>query len=124
VRVTAPQRLRQLTFCDNNGVMGPQPSERAITLAIFGILISLILAILSAVKAPSNAIVVCATITVILIIALYLPVMARFARNVREERQRKSIDGLMTWDVCQVKMRICRWTVYQTMSMAMRRSSQ
>jgi hypothetical protein len=68
--------------------MGPQASERAIALAIFGILVSLILAILAATNASSAAIVACAGATLVLIVTLYIPVLRGFYRDAREERQR------------------------------------
>lgn len=64
-------------------------SERGIALAIFGILVSLVLAILTAIKAPTAAIVVCAGATLVLILVLYVPTMQRFYRNSREDLQRR-----------------------------------
>lgn len=71
--------------------MGTQASERAVALAIFGIVVSLILAMLAAVNASSAAIVVCGSVTLLLILLLYVPVMRGFYRDAREERQRDAL---------------------------------
>lgn len=70
--------------------MGTQSSQRAIALAIFGILVSLIIAMLAAVKASSAAIVACAGVTLLLILLLYVPVLRGFYLDAREEQQRRA----------------------------------
>src|SRR5438874_8276176 len=70
--------------------MGTRSSQRAIALAIFGILVSLIIAMLAAVKASSAAILVCGVVTLVLILLLYVPVLRGFYLDAREERQRRA----------------------------------
>jgi hypothetical protein len=70
--------------------MGTQSSQRAIGLAIFGILVSLIIAMLAAVNATPAAIVACAGVTLLLILLLYVPVLRGFYLDGREERQRRA----------------------------------
>jgi hypothetical protein len=70
--------------------VGIRAFQRSIALAIFGILVSLVIAILVAVKAPTAAIVTCASVTLALIVLLYLPELRRFYRDTREERQRRT----------------------------------
>ncbi|MGA2835117.1 MAG: hypothetical protein ABSF84_00840 [Acidimicrobiales bacterium] len=71
--------------------MGPQASERAVALAISGILVSLVLAMLAAVRASPVAIVACGGITFLLIFVLYVPILRGLYRNTREEHQRKAL---------------------------------
>jgi hypothetical protein len=72
------------------GAMEIRASERGIALAIFGILVSLVLAILAALRAPAGVIVACSATTVVLIVAIYVPTMRGFYWNIREELQRQS----------------------------------
>jgi hypothetical protein len=71
--------------------MGRASERYGVALAIFGILVSLILAVLSAVKASSVAITVCAVVTILLIVLLYVPAMTTFYRDTCEELQRKRL---------------------------------
>jgi hypothetical protein len=66
-------------------------SDRAIALAIAGILIAIVLAILAAVQASSNAIVICGGVTFVLIVVLYVPALHEFYRVGREQFQRWSL---------------------------------
>ena len=71
--------------------MGTQASDRAIALAILGILVSLVLTILTAAKASSTAIIACGGVTIVLIVLLYIPVLRQFYRDAREELERRSL---------------------------------
>ena len=68
--------------------MGIRGTQRAVALAIFGIVISLVLSLLAAAKAPPVSIIACAGIAVILILALYATEIRRIARDAIEDRER------------------------------------
>jgi hypothetical protein len=70
--------------------MGTPSSQRAVALAILGILVALIDEILATVKAPEPAIVACSGVTLLLIPWLYRRVLWGFYLDAREERQRKA----------------------------------
>lgn len=71
--------------------MGIRATERALALAIFGIVVSLILSMLAAAKAPTQAILTSAGVTLTLIILLYSPELRRFTRDAKEERERRKL---------------------------------
>jgi hypothetical protein len=51
--------------------VGPAPADRAVSLAILGIVVSLILAIFAAVDAPTWTILASGLATIVLIVAIY-----------------------------------------------------
>jgi hypothetical protein len=62
--------------------------DRAIALAILGILLSLILAVLNALQAASAIILACSSFFALLILLLYVPVLMAILRDEERERRR------------------------------------
>jgi hypothetical protein len=69
----------------------PEAADRAVALAILGIVVSLVLAILGVLDAPTASIVILGLATIVLIVAIYSPTLRSFYRNGREELQRRAL---------------------------------
>ena len=70
--------------------VAPSAADRAVALAILGIVVSLALAILVALDAPTASVVISGLATIFVIVAIYSPTLRYFYRNGREELERRS----------------------------------
>src|SRR5690242_5875166 len=71
--------------------VAPGVADRAVALAILGIVVSLALAILVALDAPTASIVISGLATIVVIVAIYSPTLRYFYRNGREELERRTL---------------------------------